>query len=193
MQKNKVVIVGKGGIGTYLSGYLTGKGFETAFFHVKTLSACLFPDFLQAQRPEAVFITISTRDKGEAARDYILACAEANIPVITCEKGAFAYHAQLLLPYRKQIGFSASAGGGTRMLPYIKSRHIGDKPVRISAVLNGTLNFIFDQIRSGSTFGGACKEAIRLGFAEPGAVGLLSLINGELKDVVMKICVMFNT
>jgi homoserine dehydrogenase len=64
----------------------------------------------------------------------------------------------------------------------------------IDVVLNGTLNFVFHQTASrGVTLAEACDQAIKLGYAEPGATDPLSLINGELRDVVMKVCVLMNT
>ncbi len=152
-----------------------------------------FSSLLEQHKPEAVFLTISTLDKGEAARDYILTCVNAGIPVITCEKGALAYHAGVLKPHLDKIGFNATVGGGTMMLGYLKGRHFENKQVDIYAVLNGTLNFIFDEIARGRSLGEACEEARRLGYAEPGANGPLSLINGECRDVIMKTCVFFNT
>ena len=96
-----------------------------------------FDSMLWREKSEVVFLTISTLDKGEAARDYIISCMNAGIPVITCEKGSLSYHAVMLKPYLKNIGYSAAVGGGTMILGYVKSRHLEDRQVSISAVLNG--------------------------------------------------------
>jgi homoserine dehydrogenase len=94
----------------------------------------------------------------------------------------------------RDIGYSAAVGGGTRMLTYLKSRDFTNTPVEIQAVLNGTLNFILDAMRhQGKSLSQACEEAGTLGYAEPGATNALALINGELKDVCMKACTLFNT
>ncbi len=189
----KVGIIGAGGIAKHLAARLESQGI-TVCFSIGRNQTEQFSELLEAEKPHAVFLTISTLDKGEAALDYILACIKAGILVITCEKGALAYHAKALKPYLDKIGFSATVGGGTRMLKYVTERHLTDKQVEISAVVNGTLNFLFDEIRRGGrSLGEACKEACKLGYAEPGATDPLSLINGELKDVRMKTCVFFNT
>ncbi|MFA6602037.1 MAG: hypothetical protein WCT02_04240 [Candidatus Paceibacterota bacterium] len=188
----KAIIIGAGGIAKHLAVRLESQGITV--YSVGRNQAVQFSGLLEAEKPHAVFLTISTLDKGEAARDYILTCIKARIPVITCEKGALAYHAKTLKPHLGKIGFSATVGGGTRMLKYVAGRHLANKQVEISAVVNGTLNFIFDEIRRGGrSLGEACKEACKLGYAEPGATDPLSLINGELKDVRMKTCVFFNT
>ncbi len=186
----KVAIIGAGTIAKPLSIRLKAKGVNVCFSLRRNHQGPTFEELLAREKPQAVFVAISTLDKGEAARDYILASVKAGIPVITCEKGAFAYHAKALLPHLDKIGFSATVGGGTRMLKYVAGRHLADKQVEIHAVVNGTLNFIFDSEQS---LGEACGEASRLGYAEPGASDPLSLINGELKDVGMKICDFFNT
>lgn len=192
----KVGIIGAGGIGRRLNERLREHGNEVCF-SIRESTRDLFPPFnqvLSEKKPDAVFVAISTLDRGEAARDYILACAEASVPVITCEKGALAYHAEALQPCSNLIGYSAAVGGGTGMLEYVKRRHPNEQLMNISVVLNGTLNFILDAMQGrGRTLGEACEEASKLGIAEPGNDGPQGLINGELTDVRRKICVLFNT
>lgn len=190
----KVAIIGAGGIAKHLSARLKAKGINVCFSLRRNHQGPPFEDLLAREKPQAVFIAISTLDKGEAARDYILACLKAKVPVIPCEKGSLAYHAGVLKPHLDSIGFSATVGGGTRMLKYVAGRHPAGKQMEIHVVLNGTLNFVLDEMRRGGrSLGEACREACKLGYAEPGASDPLSLINGELKDVMMKICVFFNT
>lgn len=192
--KNKVAIIGGGAIAKHLSARLESKGVNVCFSLRRNHTEPSFETLLAQEKPQVAFLAISTLDKGEAARDYILACVKAGTPVITCEKGSLAYHAKVLRPHLDKIGYSATVGGGTRMLKYVKERHLADKKVEIHAVINGTLNFIFDEIqRGGRSLGEACKEACKLGYAEPGASDPLGLVNGELEDVRMKTCVFFNT
>ncbi len=69
-----------------------------------------------------------------------------------------------------------------------------DQPVQIFAVINGTLNFIFSEMeRMRRPLGEVCEDAIKSGFAEPGASDPLSHINHELEDVLRKTCVLHNT
>ena len=156
--------------------------------------------------PQIVCIAISTLDKGERARDYIMDCIKAGVSqVITCEKGSLAFHAKELAPYfssensgllSTSLKFNATVTGGVQSLSYLRSRGLKNKKriANVQTVLNGTLNFVFDMVeRGGRSLGEACEEASRLGYAEPGASDALTLINGEMRDVIMKTCVLFNT
>lgn len=202
-----VGIIGDGGIAKHLRVRLENSGYKIVFVlrrktYIFNTRACernerSLQQLLQELpdlKIDVMFLAISTLDTGEAARDYILECVEAGIPVITCEKGALAYHAQTLSKHLGAVRCSAAVGGGTQMVRYLRSRNPNQGLTDIYAVVNGTLNFVFHQIsHGGRTLGEACAEAIRLGYAEPGAHNPLSLINGELKDVERKACVLFNT
>lgn len=188
-----VAIVGAGAIAKRLRERLEAERHHVCFSVRRDHNGPSFEELLDEHKPDAVFIAISTLDKGEAARDYILKTLSQCFKVITCEKGALAYFGEMLWGHLSQIGFSAAVGGGTRMLQYIKARRPNGQQTEIHAVLNGTLNFVFDEMRRGRALGEACGEASRLGYAEPGADGPLSLINGELVDVTRKTCVFFNT
>lgn len=187
-----VGIIGSGSIATHLNGRLELLGIKTSYM-LKSNEQFKSVEYLDQHNPRAVFLTISTKDHGEAARAYMLECVERGVPVITCEKGALAYHAKDLKKYIELIRFSAAVGGGTKLLPYIKGRLITGYPTRIQAVLNGTLNYIFHEMQqSGRALGEACDEAQKLGYAEPGANTIAALLNGELKDIQRKVCVLFN-
>ena len=143
----------------------------------------------------AIFLAIPTLDDGSIAAQYIDDAAVQNhIPVITCEKGSLAYHASRLPFDSGLLHYSAAVGGGTHILPYMRLRNLSRRTVDIDGVLNGTINFILDSVsNSNKTFGEACADARRLGFAEPSDNGDLTLVNGELRDVCMKACAVYNT
>ena len=190
----KVAIIGGGAIAKRLQARLEVEGEKVCFSLRRNHAGLSFGKLLAKHKPRAVFVAISTLDQGEAERDYLIASVETGIPAITCAKGALSHHAKTLKPYLEKIGFSAAVGGGTRMLHYLKGRHPNNQSMQIHVVLNGTLNFVFDEMhRGGRTLGEACGEAAKLGYAEPGATDPLSLINGELTDVARKTCVIFNT
>ena len=189
----KVAVVGTGSIGSHLIERLRNESVEVCFVR-SSKSGNQFPldRLLDDERPDAVFLAIPTKDSGEVARDYILECVTKGVPIITCEKGSLAYHADALRRYLHLIGYSATVGGGTQMLKYLQDRRLHAGPVEIQAVINGTLNFVFSELQNGRSLDEAYQEALRLGYAEPGAKDPRSLINGELGDVVMKTCVMLN-
>ena len=199
-RERKVAIIGesadprRGVIAKRLRERLEAEGVEVVFsIRRSDNGGPSYEELLDRHKPEAVFVAISTLDRGEAARDYILKAMAQYFKVVLCEKGALSSFGETLWGHLSQIGFSAAVGGGTLLLPYIKSRRPNSQRMEIHAVLNGTLHYVFDEMRRGRSLAEACGEASKLGYAEPGADGPLSLINGELVDVVRKACVFFNT
>ncbi|MDB5258871.1 MAG: homoserine dehydrogenase [Candidatus Taylorbacteria bacterium] len=190
----KIIIIGGGQIATHLKDRLENQGRLVALTIANSKNETPFAEEIATYRPDIVFLAISTKDKGEAAKKYIEDCIEARIPIVTCEKGSLAYHADELRPFMHRIGFSATVGGGTGMLRYLKGFRFDNKKVEINAMPNGTFNFIFDEFRSGRqrTPEQACQVARSRGYVEPGAVDALSIMNNELDDVRMKTCVLFN-
>ncbi|MFZ2593811.1 MAG: hypothetical protein WAX38_03510 [Minisyncoccia bacterium] len=211
IQTGTIGIVGAGGIGKALHGRLLELGYSVLFtmnIDVTTLAdgttlpteknLALFLELHPELRPQCIVISIPTVDTGETALQIIEAASALGITIVTCEKGALAYHAEKIIPKIKdgslRIGYSASVGGGTHMLNYLALRNPALRHTEIQAVVNGTCNFIFHQTAfGGRTLGEACSEAVRLGYAEPGATEPLDIINGELHDIRMKTCVLFNT
>lgn len=210
MKTARIAIIGNGNIGKTLaeraqdighhitalisrSEFIDHTG-STVQHSFESLSTFLeqYPD----GRPEILCVAIPTLDTGEIAAQIITEALSRGIHVVTCEKGSLSYHADTLLPLttHAMLRFSASVGGGTMMLPYMQMRNMHERIIQMDAVINGTCNFIFHQTaQGGRTLGEACDEAARLGYAEPGSKEPLNLINGELKDVRMKTCVLFNT
>jgi len=141
-----------------------------------------------------VFLAIPTLDDGETAFKYIRQCLQEQIPVVTCEKGALSNHFSELERDISQgrIGYSVTVGGGSRLLRYLAERR-GPQVRELHAVVNGTLNYIFDGLSRGRSLGEVIEEAKRLGYAEPGAVNPIEVINKEaIKDVPMKTAILFN-
>ena len=149
-----------------------------------------FNDFLPTAN--LVFLAIPTLEGGKVAHDYLQHCIRCNIPVITCEKGAFSQFFPELEPHLDRIGFSAVVGGGTMLLRCLRQRLPLQEP-RIFAVLNGTLNYLLDQVAHGESIDEAVRGAQRLGYAEPGADNPLDVVNAEATgDVPKKAAILFN-
>lgn len=141
---------------------------------------------------DLAFLAIPTLDDGKTAFNYMSQLLEKDIPVVTCEKGSLSNYFQELRKWKDKIGYSATVGGGTRMLKYLEDR-IGEETEEIHAVVNGTMNFIFDAVSKGRSFAEAVKEAKKLGYAEPGATNPIDVINKEsTEDVPMKTAILFN-
>ncbi len=144
------------------------------------------------QHIDVVFLAISTKDNGEAAYQYITTVLDAKKPIVTCEKAALANYFSELHPKLHNIGYSATVGGGTQMLWYLKDmkeRGI----IEINGVINGTLNYIFSRIEKKDRLETIIKDAQEKGLTEPGATNYLDIINNELcGDVVRKAAIVYN-
>ncbi|BBF79873.1 homoserine dehydrogenase [Asticcacaulis excentricus] len=65
------------------------------------------------------------------------------------------------------LTYSASVGGGAPVIEALLRAVKSYKIKSIAGVVNGTSNFVIDQVEAGKTFDAAMDEARRLGFAEP--------------------------
>lgn len=139
------------------------------------------------------FLSIPSYEDGRKALQIIKGMLSNGIPVVTSEKGALANFYEELAPQIKDIGISATVGGGTGMMSYLYER-VNSRTNQIHVVLNGTLNFIMHGISEGGTAGQVIEQAVTLGFAEPGAKSHLDVLNGEIiGDVPKKASILWNT
>ena len=141
---------------------------------------------------DVAFLAIPTLDDGSTAHEYMRTFLGHGIPVVTSEKGAMSNYFAELEPSLNMIGYSATVGGGTRLLRYLREMS-GSNVVEVHGVLNGTLNYVFDQVSRGRSLGEVVEETKRLGYAEPGAHNPVDVVNGELHDVAMKASIVFNS
>jgi len=141
---------------------------------------------------DVAFLAIPTLDDGKTAFDYIRLLLDRRIPVVTCEKGALSNYFSDLKSSLNRIGYSATVGGGTRMLRYIEDM-ASSEVEELHVIPNGTLNFIFSEVSRGRSLGEVVEETKRLGYSEPGANDPLEIINKEsTQDVPMKTAILFN-
>jgi homoserine dehydrogenase len=93
------------------------------------------------------------------------------VGVTSANKQAVAAHLPNLKEAAKQGGsilsFAASVGGGAPIIEALMRASKSSKVVEMAGVLNGTSNFVIDQVSLGKSFDSAMDEARRLGFAEP--------------------------
>ena len=196
----RVGIIGAGQIGSELHSRVKARGWEVKvvlneYGIFKDLNEKI--DELSNHKEhlkdlDIVFLAIPTFDDGKTAFGYMSLLLERGIPIVTCEKGALSNYFSELKGSLNRIGYSATVGGGTRMLRYIESM-AGNKEKEFHAILNGTLNYIFDEISRGRSLGEVVGEAKRLGYTEPGANDPLEIINKEsAQDLPMKAAIFFN-
>lgn len=123
-----------------------------------------FADLLAA-KPD-VFIDVS--GGVEPALGHCKAMLEAGVHVVSANKQAIAAGGQDLLDFAKthgaQLRFSSAAGGGMPVLEMCL-REKG-RITRVQALLNGTTNYMLDEIGKGRSYAEALKDAQDKGFAE---------------------------
>jgi len=188
-------IAGMGKIGWRLQKRLEAMGHKVVFtFRRKMLLS--FEQLLEKYKPDAVFVAISTLDQGEAELALILACAKAGIPVITCAKGALAYHAKVLNPFIPLIGYSAAVGGGTGILQIMKWRSgtWDFQPTQIFTSINGSFSLLgavaeAERCSVIEAAEAASAKTIHDGCAEPGVIDGPSFLREEGNDVKRKTCI----
>ena len=107
----------------------------------------------------------------EPARTFILAALSQGKHVVTANKALLATHGdeifQSAVRHGVNIGFEASVGGTIPIIKTIKESLIANRILSLSAIMNGTANFILTKMTDeGKAFAVVLKEAQTLGFAE---------------------------
>ena len=121
-------------------------------------------------RPDVdVFVDIGTGVSPSA--ELLEGFLRAGGSVTSANKQAVAASGDKLRQAAKASGamltYSASVGGGAPIIEALKRAVATNKIKAFCGVLNGTSNFVIDQVESGKSFDAAMDEARRLGFAEP--------------------------
>jgi len=120
---------------------------------------------LLAAKPD-VFIDVSGGI--EPALSHCMAMLEKGVHVVSANKQAIAAGGQDLLDFAQkhgaQLRFSSAAGGGMPVLEMCL-RETG-RITRVQALLNGTTNYMLDEIGQGRSYAEALKDAQDKGFAE---------------------------
>ena len=206
----KAGIIGRGLIGSELYKRLQTGGWDvvgvankSGFSKNLPKTGTIIPIVVQYDNPSKVidvffqegvdvmFLAIPTLDDGEIAQDYIRQSITAGIPIVTCEKGALGNYFNEVFN-SQMLGYNAAVGGGTRLLRYARTQ-CSVQTEEIHAVINGTLNYIFEGLSNGRSLGEVVDETIRLGYAEPGTENPLDVLNKEaVGDVPMKAAILFN-
>ncbi|WP_427454035.1 homoserine dehydrogenase [Litorimonas sp. WD9-15] len=130
-------------------------------------------DALLAAKPD-VFIDVS--GGVEPALSHTKTMLENGVHVVSANKQAIAAGGQDLLDFavthKSQLRFSSAAGGGMPVLEMCL-REAG-RITRVQALLNGTTNYMLDEIAKGRSYAEALKDAQDKGFAEADPSGDVS-------------------
>lgn len=117
-----------------------------------------------------VFVELIGGAEGAAA-DAVRAALNNGKHVVTANKALISKHgvelAKLAEQKKVSLNFEASVAGGIPIIKAIKESLAGNNIKKITAILNGTCNYILSQMSStGRDFGIILKDAQKLGYAE---------------------------
>ncbi len=107
----------------------------------------------------------------EPAKTWIKMALNAGADVITANKALIAAHGSELTALAQQFGaqlyYEAAVGGAIPIIRPLRASLAGDKINRVRGIINGTTNYILDQMETtGASFEDALNEAQALGYAE---------------------------
>lgn len=106
----------------------------------------------------------------EPATSYLKLALENGRHVVTTNKGPVALHYPMLTALASQRGLSLGVEGtvmaGTPVMRLGGEALAGSGLRRIQGILNGTTNYMLEQMRSGANYSDALAEAQALGYAE---------------------------
>ena len=118
----------------------------------------------------AIEVVIEVAGGDEPMRSYIERAINAGKHVITANKVVMARHGPELLDLAAEknvdVYFEAAVGGGIPLISTFRVDLQANRIERVSAVINGTTNYVLGRMASGSTMGDAVREAQDAGYAE---------------------------
>ena len=133
--------------------------------------ALLTTDAADILNDPGIDIVVELMGGYEPARTFILAAMTQGKHVVTANKALLATHGDEIfrsaMRHGVNIGFEASVGGTVPVIKALKESLIANRIQSISAIVNGTSNFILSKMTDeGGSFETVLKEAQALGFAE---------------------------
>ncbi|HNM96464.1 MAG TPA: homoserine dehydrogenase [Marmoricola sp.] len=120
---------------------------------------------------EDVDVVIEVIGGIEPARALILAALEHGASVVTANKALLAEDGPTLYAAAEKAGgdlyYEAAVAGAIPILRPLRESLAGDQVTRVLGIVNGTTNYILDQMHTlGKGYEEALEEAQRLGYAE---------------------------
>ncbi len=120
---------------------------------------------------EDVDVVIEVIGGIEPARSLILAALEHGASVVTANKALLAEDGPTLYAAAEKAGgdlyYEAAVAGAIPILRPLRESLAGDQVTRVLGIVNGTTNYILDQMHTlGKGYEEALEEAQRLGYAE---------------------------
>ncbi len=118
----------------------------------------------------SIEVLIEVAGGDEPMRSYIERAIQVGKHVITANKVVMAKHGPELLDAAAEknvdVYFEAAVGGGIPLISAFRTDLQANRIERVSAVINGTTNYVLGRMDSGSTMTDAIREAQEAGYAE---------------------------
>jgi len=126
----------------------------------------------------------------EPAKTWIKMALNAGADVITANKALIAAHGTELTALAQQFGaqlyYEAAVGGAIPIIRPLRASLAGDKINRVMGIVNGTTNYILDQMETtGASFEDALSEAQALGYAEADPTADVEGIDAASKAAIL--------
>ncbi len=118
----------------------------------------------------AIEVVIEVAGGDEPMHSYLERAIQAGKHIITANKVVMARHGPELLDQAAErnvdVYFEAAVGGGIPLISTFRVDLQANRIERVSAVINGTTNYVLGRMASGSTMSDAVREAQEAGYAE---------------------------
>ena len=127
--------------------------------------------YADIENAEDVDVVVEAMGGTSPAYEYVKSAIMHRRHVVTSNKALVAAHGTELMELAIANGvhflFEASVGGAIPIIRVLTSAMGGDRPMKISGILNGTTNYILTQMREhGVSFEDALADAQEKGYAE---------------------------
>lgn len=184
----RVALLGAGSVGAQVARLLienqeelakrVGTNLELVGIAVRDAGAkrgAELPKNLLTEKPEDLLagadIVIELMGGINPAYDLIKKALNSGADVITANKALIAAKGNELIDLAQQLGaqlyYEAAVGGAIPIIRPLRESLAGDKINRVMGIVNGTTNYILDQMETqGMDFQSALAEAQALGYAE---------------------------
>ena len=126
----------------------------------------------------------------EPARSLILGALKTGKSVVTANKALLAEDGETLFAAAREFGadlyYEASVAGAIPLLRPLRESLVGDRIHRVLGIVNGTTNYILDQMDThGAAFTEALEEAQALGYAEADPTADVEAFDAAAKAAIL--------